>query len=284
MSKLLQLKEWLEIDDVAKYLSIKFGEPVSRADVLRLGLDGHLQMSVYFVNHAQARKGKKLIYADAEKFSTELFDKNLPPKELICGLKFYDEKTKLIEYVVQFEKNIVSINGVWDLTMLGGERLDVEHQYQMLTNEVEVTLINIDGTYISTPDGEIFELQERFDDDFIKSKDKTRFNDPDNYFPAGGLPDDSVLVVRTIALESFEININKSIETVSNKPLTEKERETLLVIIAALAKEAKIDIEKISKAGDLIANMTQLMGVPIGATTIETHLKKINQAIANRTK
>lgn len=69
-----------------------------------------------------------------------------------------------------------------------------------------------------------------------------------------------------------------------DKSITEKERETLLVIIAALAKEAKIDIEKISKAGDLIANMTQLIGAPIGATTIETHLKKINQAIVNRTK
>lgn len=70
----------------------------------------------------------------------------------------------------------------------------------------------------------------------------------------------------------------------TERELTNKERETLLIIIAALAKEAKIDIAKISKAGDLIANMTQLIGAPIGATTIETHLKKINQAIANRTK
>jgi len=70
----------------------------------------------------------------------------------------------------------------------------------------------------------------------------------------------------------------------TDKPLSNTERETLLVIIAALAKEAKVDIAKISKAGDLIANMTQLIGAPIGATTIETHLKKINQAIVNRAK
>ena len=68
------------------------------------------------------------------------------------------------------------------------------------------------------------------------------------------------------------------------KPTSERERETLLVIIAALAKEAKVDIKKISKASDLIANMTQLIGAPIGATTIERHLKIINQAILNRTK
>ena len=70
----------------------------------------------------------------------------------------------------------------------------------------------------------------------------------------------------------------------TEKPLSDKERETLLIIIAALAKEAKVDITKISKTGDLIANMTQLIGAPIGATTIETHLKKINQALVNRTK
>lgn len=69
-----------------------------------------------------------------------------------------------------------------------------------------------------------------------------------------------------------------------SKPLVNKERETLLVIIAALAKEAKINIDKTSKAGVLIANMTHLIGVPIGATTIETHLNKIKQALENRAK
>ena len=69
-----------------------------------------------------------------------------------------------------------------------------------------------------------------------------------------------------------------------SKSLVDRERETLLIIIAALAKEAKVDIDKISKAGDLIANMTHLIGVPIGATTIETHLNKIKQALENRAK
>ena len=66
--------------------------------------------------------------------------------------------------------------------------------------------------------------------------------------------------------------------------LNGSERETLLVIIAALAKEAKVDIAKISKAGQQIENMTQLIGARIGATTIETHLKKISQALENRAK
>lgn len=66
--------------------------------------------------------------------------------------------------------------------------------------------------------------------------------------------------------------------------LNGSERETLLVIIAALAKEANVDIAKTSKTGVHIENMTQLIGARIGATTIETHLKKIPQALENRAK
>jgi hypothetical protein len=90
----------------------------------------------------------------------------------------------------------------------------------------------------------------------------------------------SQLFMRIEELNELQANENSSIE----KPLSNIERETLLVIIAALAKEAKVDIEKTSKAGDLIANMTQIIGAPVGATTIETHLKKINQAIQSRAK
>ena len=80
---------------------------------------------------------------------------------------------------------------------------------------------------------------------------------------------------------------NKSLSSkvaINANPLVGSERETLLIIIAALAKEAKIDIVKTSKAGDLIATITQTIGAPVGATTIETHLKKIPQALVSRAK
>ena len=55
MSKLLKLQKWLTLEQAARHLSGVCGEPVSEADVLRLGLDGHLKLSVYFVNHARGR-------------------------------------------------------------------------------------------------------------------------------------------------------------------------------------------------------------------------------------
>ena len=52
-SKLFKLKKWLTIPETAKHLSIMFGEEVQEADVLRLGLDRHLKLSVNFVNHVE---------------------------------------------------------------------------------------------------------------------------------------------------------------------------------------------------------------------------------------
>ena len=49
LKKLFNLKPWLTLPDAARHLSISFGEDVSEADVLRLGLDRHLTFSVNFV-------------------------------------------------------------------------------------------------------------------------------------------------------------------------------------------------------------------------------------------
>jgi hypothetical protein len=50
----VKFKEWLTVPDAARHLSILFGEDVSEADVLQLALDGHLTLSVHFVNHAES--------------------------------------------------------------------------------------------------------------------------------------------------------------------------------------------------------------------------------------
>jgi hypothetical protein len=65
LGKLFNLKEWLTVADAARHLSIVFGEDVTEADVLRLALDGHLRLSVNFVNHARARCGKVVGYEGA---------------------------------------------------------------------------------------------------------------------------------------------------------------------------------------------------------------------------
>lgn len=69
-----------------------------------------------------------------------------------------------------------------------------------------------------------------------------------------------------------------------NMPISTRERNTLLTIIAALCKEAKIPYDKPAKAAGMIQSTAATMGVSIGETTIENHLKKIPDALATRMK
>jgi hypothetical protein len=88
-------------------------------------------------------------------------------------------------------------------------------------------------------------------------------------------------VVRTAALQELQernFNPDKPIE----KPIGKRERDTLLVIIAALAKMARIDVTKPSKAAAKIEHETELMGARVAARTIENHLNRITEALENR--
>ncbi len=67
-------------------------------------------------------------------------------------------------------------------------------------------------------------------------------------------------------------------------PLSTKERNTLLAIIATLCQEAKIDYTKHAKAAASIQHAADSMGISIGESTIESHLKKIPGALASRMK
>ena len=68
------------------------------------------------------------------------------------------------------------------------------------------------------------------------------------------------------------------------KPLSNRERDTLLTIIATLCKDAGYDYTKAAKTAGLIQSTAATMGVSIGETTIEGHLKKIPDALATRMK
>lgn len=67
-------------------------------------------------------------------------------------------------------------------------------------------------------------------------------------------------------------------------PLSTRERNTLLSIVAALCKEAKIDYSRPAKAAALVKDLTVGMSLSIGESTIESHLKRIPDALEARMK
>lgn len=319
VSKLFELKEWLTLADAAQHLSIIFGEEVREADVLRLALDGHLKLSVRFVNHATAQRGKVVPIEEAETFEipkTLLKDKDL---RAILGTNLGNGK------ILELDKKIVSIDGVWDLPMIGCEEIDVEHEYQNLTGGPAITLENLEGTFVERQDGTYCQLQESYDENEYQAGSKAHLRalkeyierdnvspskaeellerhkesrkkylerrkqnedlgkEFNNYYPAGGLPRDSVLVVRTSALQALQARIAEPDKRIE-KPIESRERTTLLTIIAALAQLAKIDISKPFSAATSIESQTALMGVRVAARTIENHLNRIPEAMESRSQ
>ena len=115
------------------------------------------------------------------------------------------------------------IRGVWDLPMIGDEKREVEHRYQMLTGGPAIAGVEHEyGAFVGSIDGAMVRLVE------------------ENSIPMFGLPDDSVIVVRTDALRELEESLNPTSAS-PEKPLSPTERNSLLTIIAALCNHASIN-------------------------------------------
>lgn len=92
-------------------------------------------------------------------------------------------------------------------------------------------------------------------------------------------------IVETTQTSSDDIDRKVLATTkITDKPLASKERNTLLIIIAALAAEAKIDLTKPSKAGETIAHLTEKIGAPVDHATIEGKIKLMKNALESRAK
>lgn len=205
MKKLLNLKPWLTIADTAKHLSKIFDDDVSEAEVLRLAIDGRLRLSVYFVNQANARCGKIVPIAEAEY-------EEVPTLEGIGTVRLYKGPSLFSadgtpSHVIELEETVVTLAGVYDLTMLGDELQEIEHRYQMLTGGPAVTTEGLDGTFVKGRCEKICQLQ-----------------DEESNQPTGGLPEDSVLVVRTEVMRKFEESICDVAPSEDSLPLLSQQR------------------------------------------------------------
>lgn len=182
---------------------------------------------------------------------------------------------------VVFDEEVVSIDGIWDLALLGNEKIDIQHELQELINGPAVTMINIEGTFLNRSDGTWAALQSKFDDLFFDDEDEGPKKLEGSYYPAGGLGHDCTRVVRTSEILSFQSMLEGP---TTDKPLSTRERDTLLSIIAVLCSDAGHDYTKHAKTAVALQSTAARIGISIGETTIENHLKKIPDALGSRMK
>ena len=267
MNKLMSLKQWVTVLDAAHYLSAVWNsEPVSEADVLHMGLDGHLRLSVKLVNYTAVRPAKFLPIP-----KENIFEKPLANGATARGfqglfLPINHEGT----HVVEVENKSRMLKGLFDLPMIGNEKTHIENLYHPLIGGPLTRPSETYGAFVERRDGPLYQLQ---------SRDKTRKYSP--FFPALSLPEDALIVVRTEALQECAQAANGAPKG-SDKPLTTTERNTLLVIIAALCKGCKLDYE--GRHAARIARMTDELGAPVSPETVRRHLDMIPNALESRGK
>ncbi|ARO88767.1 hypothetical protein EBAPG3_013865 [Nitrosospira lacus] len=291
MSKLLKLKEWLTVPDAARHLAIVFDEEVTEAHVLRFALDGRLRLSVYFANHAKALCGNMVPIEEAKY-------EEIPSPNGTGTVRLYAGPTLLsggeASHVLELWDEVVTLADVFDLPMIGNERLDIEHNYQNLTGGPAITHGGLEGAFVEGKYGVVCQLQVDFEDNKFcrgsraeleqlkakiarenieKSEAEKLLNEhkekrakflkrrnsrsaSENYCPASGLPEDSVLVVRTEALREFEQSI-KGAPASSETPAQRRERLKKRVLeektkgtkafLRTVALEEKISISRLKQ-------------------------------------
>lgn len=170
------------------------------------------------------------------------------------------------------------IEGICDIPVLGRAKLQLEHDYHWLRDR---RFVPIDG-----PIGALVEFG-----DLVCTLPPDRGQTGMSTRGQSEFPEASVYAVRRSVLESFIDHHAKANEpTVGHesadrdRPLGERERATLLTVIAALARIAKVEISKPSKAAEVIERETIALGARVSARAIEDHLKRIPDALERRSQ
>lgn len=280
MKKLFTLKEWLSLEEASTYLSACLCEPVSAADVVRLAIDGHLVVSVYFVNPVYARRGVLV-----------------PNDGSVCGGIPFNSREILV-----FDNEVTRLSGVYDLPMNGGEVFDCEHKYQKLVGGPIVMMGEARGAFVRESNSNFyFAIQQycaEMDENFNFGEARYQL---EKWWWKGRLFDDFVIeyqiekgadlrlspsredvfVVRSSALREF-------LEAVQpakvERPIATRERNTLLSLVAVLCKIGNLDVSTPAKTAGVIRSAAIEMGMDIGETTIEGKLKAIPAVVGSRLK
>ncbi|MBK5415612.1 hypothetical protein [Pseudomonas sp. TH31] len=297
MEKLLMLKEWLTLDEAATRFSTTAKESVTQADILRLALDNHLQLSVFIDDTLIAREME---------FETEIVDGE---KNLMLG---------------DGSSEAVRINGVWDLAAYGVGASELERLYRESKGlKPRNGLFSSAGLYLHDEDKtsvmEVLSISLKFkfvdkarhaakdttgvvsSDSVVGSPSLTVKADPSMlvdiskmlkngladyepvidesiyaYYRETSFPDACLIVIRKDELIAFE---RKHLGGSIKAELTPTERESSHQIIASLSAMAGIDLSAPYKAVEILrqAAATHGLELPASAETIVKFLAGPNR-------
>lgn len=181
-----------------------------------------------------------------------------------------------------FESQEAEVRKIEGLFRLDTENIGATRRWlQAIAANEESESISLDGAMLVGEDGKLWQLMEHYSRCDKNFKPEKPWGNPNNFYPNFALPEESQLVISKRELEKFEAQfLEPELET---KPLLSTERNTLLIIIAALCESSGIKHQERGVAAE-IARMTERLGASITDDTIRLVLKKIPDALGSRAK
>ena len=222
-STLCQLRDFLTLEEAAIRLSRILDDPVDKADVLQLALGRRLTLSVHLVNGADALRYRLVPQEGAQASRRQVRPppsrqepepvegKGIPMGASLAGWNTSRPVRPSLDHHsgVTWEpesKNTV-IFGVWDLPMIGNERFDIERRYQQMSSGPAVIPICWEGVFVERSDFCCQLLTRTFlgSDGAAPATSKGM----SIMHPANALPSDSVLGVRSSAVDEFSVQLER---------------------------------------------------------------------------
>jgi hypothetical protein len=234
MSKLFKLRDWLTVPEAAAHLSTVMSEPVTEADILRLVIDDHLQISVLIANPLYAVRNVLIPEDEARNLSWEHWEN---PKQNPAFL-WMDGRS-----AVPDRRFFFVLQGVYDFPVFGAQKQLLEHRYYNLTSGPQIELsdpvrvvltMNEPGSALGLKEARST-LEPPVEKEHLGAKDDRAVvclvemgTSANRLMPE--LPVGTPFVIRTDELNKF----CKSLEVQKEAPLSSKEKSNYLHLIGAL--------------------------------------------------
>jgi hypothetical protein len=150
----------------------------------------------------------------------------------LAGAVLYFKGDELPDYsgVLEFDReNVQQINGLWDLSMVGSESLEIEDLFYGDIDGPSVNWMRMCGVILKHP------TANRWANLVEHLKDEGNEITPEDYFPCEELPDREPLVIRRDELQRFADTLNEPEPNLSAATNDDSEVARLQRTVAALA-------------------------------------------------
>lgn len=126
-----KFRQWLSIEESARYLTVQIKDIIQPQDVYRLALDGHLKLSLYFPSVVYSRK-VSIVRRTMQSLLHNLDNITQENRGVYLGVNWHPDRE--IEYAEPQDEAMMFLRGLYDTPLQGDERFAAESLFCQYSN------------------------------------------------------------------------------------------------------------------------------------------------------